>query len=495
MVKRSKRKLAVVTILAAFVIVTASIAWYLGYNHKIDRLEVDLGSAGYATRERAEDALGKVTSPLGIRRLIWHLGDKDAQSKGSEFALVLGMIGEPAINPLISMAESNATRPSYAALLPDFARAQLDEYIEASNTRRRNFANAVRQAFQYLGKPAVARLSGLLASPDFRVRSFAINTLVNVSDADVMSPLIRGLCDADINVRHEAWLALSRMSQGAIRGPITGLASAEIDLLANGLTDKDKNTRRAASAILGESDSSAAAEKLAALLVSPDADTRILGAVGLSIRSDKRALPILLEAVKERDKEHRGFSIGILGRYDDPEAVSLLVTAFNGPDDSTRFSAAWGLAQIIGRKGADQAARESAEKAIREALASDSDVKRKAALNALVSIKDGRAVEPLKQELRDSDLNKRVSALFGLGKYDTVDAGAAIINALHDKEARVRSTAAFALGRSRDPRAQEALISALKDSDAAVRDQAARSLHLRKSLDVARKNGARIADE
>lgn len=496
MTARLRWKLVAAIALSALLLVGVPVVWFLAYVNKIDKLVADLGSPDYATRERAEDALGSVRSPLGIKRIAQHLGDLPARVNRGEFALVFAMIGEDAVEPLMAAEEHSSSEPWFAApVIPAFIRVQLDEYIENSHARRRVLGDTLPQMFQYMGKPAAKRMSAALASGDARVRVFAVSALGSVTDVDTIPLLIDALGNSDVEVKRVAWWALRRLHETPKPRVIAGLNSTEIGLLADRLGDKDAASRWTAATYLEESDNPQAAEEFAALLASPNMDTRILGARGLAVRGDRRALPVLFEAMKERDRDHWGFGIGVFGRYDDAETVSLLVSGLDDPTGSTRQSAAWGLAQIIARKDASAAAKDTADKALLEAITSGVELKRRVALSALSYIKDERAIEPLKEDLRSGNESTRVSAIFSLANYDRGDTVAAIAGMLSDKDMGTRSNVVFELGTSTDPGARDALMSALKDSDAGVRDLAARLLLLRRSLDAARKNGARIEDE
>jgi HEAT repeat protein len=102
-----------------------------------------------------------------------------------------------------------------------------------------------------------------------------------------------------------------------------------------------------------------------------------------------------------------------------------------------------------------------------EALQTGGERDRRAAANALVTIPDPRAVDPLIEALGadefqdsrpDSDLRRIVGPLN---------------SALGDQQPSVRAAAATALGRLRDPGSVEPLVAALDDDNAAVGKTAA----------------------
>ena len=101
---------------------------------------------------------------------------------------------------------------------------------------------------------------------------------------------------------------------------------------------------------------------------------------------------------------------------------------------------------------------------------------RKGAVIALGEIGDERAVEPLKQALKDKSKDVQIWAAFGLYKLGDTQKIEFLISALKDEDRDVRDAAARALGELKDPRAVEPLITALKDEDGDVRQAAVEAL-------------------
>lgn len=101
---------------------------------------------------------------------------------------------------------------------------------------------------------------------------------------------------------------------------------------------------------------------------------------------------------------------------------------------------------------------------------------RKGAVIALVEIGDERAVEPLKQALKDKSKDVQIWAAFGLYKLGDTQKIEFLITALKDEDGDVREAAVRVLGELRDPRAVEPLITALKDENWWVRMFAAKAL-------------------
>jgi HEAT repeat protein/beta-lactamase regulating signal transducer with metallopeptidase domain len=114
--------------------------------------------------------------------------------------------------------------------------------------------------------------------------------------------------------------------------------------------------------------------------------------------------------------------------------------------------------------------------ALSEALKdSDADV-RKAAIQALVQLRDPSTFDAMVVALKDKDDDVRQQAAFSLGQFRDKRAVAALTGVLNDTNAEVRQQAVFALGQLRDISTLDALSAALKDADAEVRQQAAFAL-------------------
>ena len=113
-------------------------------------------------------------------------------------------------------------------------------------------------------------------------------------------------------------------------------------------------------------------------------------------------------------------------------------------------------------------------------LKTGSETDRRAAANALVTIPDQRAVDPLIDALGSADWLVRTNAAFALGELqdsrpdsDLRRIVGPLAGALDDQQPSVRAAAASALGRLRDPAAIEPLVAALDDDNPAVGKTAA----------------------
>jgi HEAT repeat protein len=115
-----------------------------------------------------------------------------------------------------------------------------------------------------------------------------------------------------------------------------------------------------------------------------------------------------------------------------------------------------------------------------EALQTGNERDRRAAANALVTIPDRRAVDPLIEALGADDWLVRTNAALALGEFqdsrpdsDLRRIVGPLNSALGDQQPSVRAAAATALGRLRDPESVEPLVAALDDDNTAVGKTAA----------------------
>ena len=117
--------------------------------------------------------------------------------------------------------------------------------------------------------------------------------------------------------------------------------------------------------------------------------------------------------------------------------------------------------------------------ALRNALKDEDAQVRHQALMALAQLHDKSAVEGFKSAIKDKDPNVRAQAAWALGLNGDDSTTALLVAALTDESSQVRSQAAWGLGLKGDKSAVEPLIAALKDADENVRSQAAWALGLK----------------
>ena len=116
---------------------------------------------------------------------------------------------------------------------------------------------------------------------------------------------------------------------------------------------------------------------------------------------------------------------------------------------------------------------------LRNALKDEDPQVRHQALMALAQLHDKSAVEGFKVAIKDKDPQVRAQAAWALGLNGDDSTPALLVEALRDESNQVRSQAAWGLGLKGDKSAVEPLIAALRDADENVRSQAAWALGLK----------------
>jgi HEAT repeat protein/beta-lactamase regulating signal transducer with metallopeptidase domain len=128
-------------------------------------------------------------------------------------------------------------------------------------------------------------------------------------------------------------------------------------------------------------------------------------------------------------------------------------------------------------QGGSEKAR--AVEALREALKDVDEQVRHNAMSALAHIRDKSSVDDFTSALKDQNPQVRARAAWALGLNGDASGVEALIEAIGDESGQVRAQAAWALGLQGDSRAVEPLIAALKDREEHVRSQAAWALGLK----------------
>lgn len=157
---------------------------------------------------------------------------------------------------------------------------------------------------------------------------------------------------------------------------------------------------------------------------------RALGGV-----SDRRAVDVLIEALKDKSKWVRYDAAWSLGQLKDGRSLEPLRIAFRDPDRDVRSNAADALSRL-GTKG----------------------------------------VAALLTEIKNEDPNVRELAAGALGSSGDAQALLPLLSALKDQSGSVRHSAAYGLRNFNDRRSLHALVEALKDGDTFVRQVASQSL-------------------
>jgi HEAT repeat protein len=109
-----------------------------------------------------------------------------------------------------------------------------------------------------------------------------------------------------------------------------------------------------------------------------------------------------------------------------------------------------------------------------EVLKDQNWVVREGAVQALEKIADTRAIYPLIEALKDTNIKKVADALIRIGPA----AFEPLIEALKNEDSRIRGGAAIVLGEMKNPAAIDSLFKVTKDKDPLVRQLASSAIHL-----------------
>jgi HEAT repeat protein len=205
-----------------------------------------------------------------------------------------------------------------------------------------------------------------------------------------------------------------------------------------------------------------------------------------------RALPSLIQAMRDPNGEVREAVVGALMQVGDAICIEVLVGGLKDLHSGVRRRAAkvldffgWRPANDIQTVMRFMAHGEYVKAAGVGVLAIEpllnvlKDVhcpNRRDAVEALSHIGDERVLKPLINALKDEDALVRVAAIEGLGAIRDARSTDPLTLALKDQDPVVRAAAANALGKLREIGTFERLIAALKDGNWSVRKAAVDSL-------------------
>ena len=337
----------------------------------------------------------------------------------------------------------------------------LDELRDKNpEVRHRAILRFSRSRARSIVRPCVVALK----DKDSRVRSLAAEVLGNVRGRRAVQPLIASLRDPDWSVVFHAAHALGRIGDPRAITPLILAATRRGEMFESHLMVGYLS--RALYAIGKRS-----LQPALKMLTHWHPRVRVVAAATLARLHDSRAIPSLIYALKDSDKEVRKWARAALSQFG-LRAIPSLMRALRRPDLHIKGwhkevgQTAWVLVDI----------GPSAVPALIAALTSSNRHARAGAAAALGELGSNRAVAALLGCLHDRNWTVRWQVATALGKLGGTEAIAPLIIALRDQHPRVREAAARAFWGLKDNRAVPALITSLKDRTPAVRSAAAGAL-------------------
>jgi len=244
-------------------------------------------------------------------------------------------------------------------------------------------------------------------------------------------------------------------------------------MMDTGIGDIKDTKEKAKSKMVGDF------EEVTRALQSNDDDIREEAARALGDFQDPRAVTPLISALEDQNHYVRREAAKSLGRLGDERAIPALINALKDDDRSSREGAAEGLAEmkekaldplIIALKDPDWHVRMGVLVSLRiigdkrvipdiiDALKDENRFVRREAVKSLGRIGDERMIVPLADALKDEDRSVRMRAVGALAKCGGDATIEPLIEALKDSDGGVRLRAVQALEETKDARATRALL-------------------------------------
>jgi HEAT repeat protein len=148
--------------------------------------------------------------------------------------------------------------------------------------------------------------------------------------------------------RHERWLAAYQLSKSLKRGEAKKYPNLEEKVAAiyTGAKNDDPRIRRYLSMVLGNLGDRRATPLLVDALREKDVETRIYALLALGDLRDPAAVPDVLRAAADDEKDVRKTALYVLGELGDPRGVEVLASALADETPDVRYNAAIALAQF-----------------------------------------------------------------------------------------------------------------------------------------------------
>jgi hypothetical protein len=197
----------------------------------------------------------------------------------------------------------------------------------------------------------------------------------------------------------------------------------DIPGLISALRSPDFALQTQAATALGEIGPDAADELIRTLAKTKEKSARLGLIEALTIIRDQRAVPVLIETLRDESSEVRWETAIALGEIGDPATIHPLVQALKDRDKYVRYGAAFALAKL-GWKPADESEKTFFFAGMQEWKA--------------VRQIGKPAIPALSHLLNDRDANIRKKVIEILGEFKSTEATPALIRSLGDENPDVR---------------------------------------------------------
>lgn len=411
-----------------------------------------LADADPLVRVAAADALARIGNPTVVPDLFPLLGDENPRVVQATTAAIQSL-GSPRTEQLAldaAHAPSPSRRRAALRILSYFGYpSALPVFEEALQDRDPRIREVALQGLAFFDDPrALEALLRAARDPDDRTRAIAMRSLgQSLEDLRVTSFLLKGLSDRDPWVRYYACQALGRQGIEAAARPIAAL-----------LDDEAGQVRVAAVDALSHLQTPIASEALLRAAASGDPDVCRAALIGMGIRKDAAALPVLLEKAHAHDAATRLVAISAVADFGGEDVELALEEAARDPDESVRTAAVGFLAARTGVRATRRLIALASYRPVRELVES-----------SLAVPVEGR-VEGLVQGLATADDEQAPRLVSALLRLRQPDATELLRGLLSLPNAAARKAAVAGLSARTDRDAREALRTAARnDPDAEVR--------------------------
>lgn len=314
---------------------------------------------------------------------------------------------------------------------------------------------AARALSNFCSDDACPGLIACLKDDDENVRDASIIALVAMGE-NAIPVLFNAMGDQSWLVRRGSTLALTKLryspdddeikvcflfAQGAWE-ELTGFKKKAIPYLIEGLKDENAGIRKGAAQALGTIGDPDGFEPLTRAITDPVIEVRAPAALALGELKDPRAIPFLINLFYDGNAGIRNAAADALGVIGMP-AFEPLVAALNDPKTSARL----------------------------------------AAIRALSKIKNPKVIPPLLGKLEDAFPEMRTSAAVALGEIGT-PALPRVLEVMKRGSRIARLACLDAFAKSLDDRVTDVLIAASKEADEQIARKAESVLRKREGLKV-----------